>query len=293
MKSMTGFGRGTVAGEDFKVAVEIKTVNNRYLDIHLRLSQELSSLEMSIRKLISSRLSRGRVDLNISFERSGTTTYEINRPLVAGYINVLREIQKEFELAGDVDIASVTRLPGALTTARDGLNEESVSGIERAIGEALDDLERMRESEGAALAGEMRVRVANIEAEVPVIENAAAGLADAYRQRLQKRIGELINRGGGPAVELDAGRLAQEVAYLADRSDISEELVRLRSHLEQFRAAIDSPGEVGKRLDFLLQELNREANTVLSKSTEVSIKDAGLAIKAEVEKLREQVQNVE
>jgi len=293
MKSMTGFGRGTVAGEGFKAAVEIKTVNNRYLDIHLRLGPELSSLEMNLRKLISSRLSRGRVDLNISFERSATTTYEINRPLVAGYINVLREIQQEFNLAGDVDIASVTRLPGALTTARDGLDEESVAGIERAVGEALDDLERMRESEGASLAGEMRGRVAKIEAEVPVIESAAEGLADAYRQRLQKRIGELVNRGGGPAVELDAGRLAQEVAYLADRSDISEELVRLRSHLEQFRATIDSPGEVGKRLDFLLQELNREANTVLSKSTEVSIKDAGLAIKAEVEKLREQVQNVE
>jgi len=290
---MTGFGRGTVAGEDFKVAVEIKTVNNRYLDIHLRLSQELSSLEMNIRKLITSRLSRGRVDLNISFERSATTTYEINRPLVAGYINVLRELQQEFKLAGDVDIATLTRLPGALTTARDGLDEESVAGIERAIGEALDDLERMRESEGATLAGEMRGRVAKIEAEVPVIESAAEGLADAYRQRLQKRIGELVNRGGGPTVELDAGRLAQEVAYLADRSDISEELVRLRSHLEQFRATIDSPGEVGKRLDFLSQELNREANTVLSKSTEVSIKDAGLAIKAEVEKLREQVQNVE
>jgi uncharacterized protein (TIGR00255 family) len=248
---------------------------------------------MNLRKLISSRLSRGRVDLNINFERSATTAYEINRPLVAGYIKVLREIQQEFNLAGDVDIASVTRLPGALSTARDGLDEESVAGIERAIGEALDDLERMRESEGATLAGEMRGRIAKIEAEVPVIESAAEGLADAYRQRLQKRIAELVNRGGGPTVELDAGRLAQEVAYLADRSDISEELVRLRSHLEQFRATIDSPGEVGKRLDFLLQELNREANTVLSKSTEVSIKDAGLAIKAEVEKLREQVQNVE
>jgi len=293
MKSMTGFGRGTVAGEGFKVAVEIKTVNNRYLDIHLRLNQELSSLEMNIRKLVSARLSRGRVDLSISLERNGATTYEINRPLVTGYINVMREIQKEFNLAGDVDVNSLARLPGALTTARDGLDEESVIGIERAVTEAIEDLERMRESEGAALADEMRNRLTKIEAEVPVIENAAAGLVDAYRQRLQKRIGELVSRGGGPAVDLDAGRLAQEVAYLADRSDISEELVRLRSHLDQFRAAIDSEGEIGKRMDFLLQELNREANTVLSKSTEVSIKDAGLAIKAEVEKLREQVQNVE
>jgi len=135
--------------------------------------------------------------------------------------------------------------------------------------------------------------LANIEAAVPTIENAAAGLVDGYRQRLQKRITELLARGGNQNIELDAGRLAQEVAYLADRSDISEELARLRSHLEQFRSAVNAQGEVGKRLDFLLQELNREANTVLSKSTEVSIKEAGLVIKAEVEKLREQVQNVE
>jgi uncharacterized protein (TIGR00255 family) len=293
MKSMTGFGRGSATGEDFKVAVEIKTVNNRYLDVHLRLGQELTPLEMNIRKLVGARLSRGRVDLNINFERTGATTYEINRQLIAGYIKALRDIQTEFQLTGDVDINTVTRLPGAMTTARDGLDEVTTAGVERAVNEALDDLERMRANEGATLAEEMRVRLAKVEAEVPVIESAAEGLVDAYRHRLQKRIGELVNRGGNQTVELDAGRLAQEVAYLADRSDITEELTRLRSHLEQFRVAIDGEGEVGKRLDFLLQELNREANTVLSKSTEVSIKDSGLAIKAEVEKLREQVQNVE
>lgn len=292
MKSMTGFGRGAASGEDFTVGVEIKTVNNRYLDIHLRVSQELATLEMAVRKRVGARLSRGRVDVNINFERTGETTYEVNRPLIAGYVSAMREIQQQFNLAGDIDVTSVARLPGALTPARDGLNEVNMSGLERALDEALDSLERMRESEGAALAEEMRVRIAKIEAQVPIIEAAAAGLADAYRQRLEKRIAELIARGS-QAVELDAGRLAQEVAYLADRSDISEELARLRSHLEQFRAAIDAEGEVGKRLDFLLQELNREANTVLAKSTEISIKDAGLAIKAEVEKLREQVQNVE
>lgn len=289
---MTGFGRGTVTGEDFKIAVDVKTVNNRYLDVHLRLNQDLSSLEMPIRKLISARLSRGRVDLTINFERSATTTYEINRTLIAGYVNALRDIQKEFDLAGDVDINTLSRLPGALTSAHDGLDEAGIAGIQRAVIEALEDLARMRESEGAALAEEMRARVAKIEAEVPVIEDAAAGLVDAYRQRLQKRIGEMLQRSG-QTIEVDAGRLAQEVAYLADRSDISEELARLRSHLDQFRAAIQAEGEIGKRLDFLLQELNREANTVLSKSTEVSIKDAALVIKAEVEKLREQVQNVE
>ena len=211
---------------------------------------------------------------------------------MTGYVKALREIQEQFSLAGELDVNSIARVPGALTPARNGLNEESISGVERALESALDDLEQMRASEGAALAAEMRVRVAKIEAEVPIIEAAAAGLVDAYRQRLQKRIAELIARGG-QAIELDSGRLAQEVAYLADRSDISEELARLRSHLEQFRAALETDGEVGKRLDFLLQELNREANTVLSKSTEVAIKDSALAIKAEVEKLREQVQNVE
>jgi uncharacterized protein (TIGR00255 family) len=293
MKSMTGFGRGNATGEEFDVAVEIKTVNNRYLDIHLRISQELAPLEINIRKLIGARLSRGRVDLNINLERRGETTYEINRQLIGGYVSALREIQKEFNLSGDVDINTLARLPGALGTARSGIDESVQDGITRAIGEALHDLEQMRASEGAALAEEMRVRLAKIEAEVPVIEDAAAGIVDAYQQRVQKRINELLSRGDSQAIQLDAGRLAQEVAYLADRSDITEELTRLRSHLEQFRAALEADGEIGKRLDFLLQELNREANTVLSKSTEIAIKDAGLVIKAEVEKLREQVQNVE
>ena len=293
MKSMTGFGRGNATGEAFNVTVEIKTVNNRYLDIHLRMSQELTPLEMNVRKVINNRLSRGRVDLSISLERTGSSTYEINRNLIAGYIDALREIQSEFNLAGDVDINTLTRLPGALGQARSGIDESTTVGIMQAINEALDDLEKMRAIEGATLADEMRMRLSKIEAEIPVIEDAAAGIVDVYRQRVYKRVSELLARGDNQLIELDAGRLAQEVAYLADRSDITEELARLRSHLEQFRVTVDAEGEVGKRLDFLLQELNREANTVLSKSSEIAIKDAGLAIKAEIEKLREQVQNVE
>ncbi|HYX29190.1 MAG TPA: YicC/YloC family endoribonuclease [Pyrinomonadaceae bacterium] len=293
MKSMTGFGRANVTADALTVAVEIKTVNNRFLDIHLRIGQDLAPLEMDIRKLISSRLSRGRVDLSINLERTGNTTYEINRNLIGGYIQALREIQREFNLSGDIDINTVMRLPGALGQVRTGFDESTAQNVLRAIGEALDDLERMRASEGDALAQEMRVRLAKIEAEIPIIEDAAAGIVDSYRQRVQKRVNELLARGDNQMIELDAGRLAQEVAYLADRSDITEELARLRSHVEQFRLAIDTDTEVGKRLDFLLQELNREANTVLSKSTDLTIKDAGLAIKAEIEKLREQVQNVE
>ncbi len=292
MKSMTGFGRGAVTGENFSVAVDLKTVNNRFLDIHLRLGSELSSLEATIKRRINSRLSRGRVDASITFERTGEVAYELNRPLIAGFINALRTMQQEFALSGEPDINVLARLPGAMQPMRDGISPEMVAGVERAIDEALDELEAMREREGEALGTEMRGRLDEIARHVPVIEEAASGLVDAYRARLQKRIVELLARDG-QNIEIDQGRVSQEVAYLADRSDISEEIARLRSHLAQFRDALASEGETGKRLDFLLQELNREANTVLSKSTDMAIKEAGLAIKAEVEKLREQVQNVE
>jgi uncharacterized protein (TIGR00255 family) len=290
---MTGFGRGSASGEGFVVGVEIKTVNNRYLDVHLRAPQELTSMEMDIRKRVNARLSRGRVDLNISFDRTGeAATYEINQAVVAAYVDALREIQRQFHLTGDIDVSAIARLPGALSSPRNELTEAMVAGVESAIDKALDHLEQMRQIEGGSLANEMRTRLQKIQQTIPKIEASATGLTEAYQQRLQKRITELASRGG-QSIELDPSRLAQEVAYLADRSDITEELARLRSHVEQFREAIESEEEVGKRLDFLLQELNREANTVLSKSTDISIKEAALAIKAEVEKLREQVQNVE
>jgi len=289
---MTGYGKGMVNGDDFSVSVDLKTVNNRFLDIHLRVGGELSSLEPAIKRRISSRLSRGRVDVTISMERTAQMAYELNRPLIAGYITALKQMQQDFEIGGELDINVLARVPGALQPARNGIDERMISALEGAIDQALDELERMRQQEGEALKRELRDRVERIESLVPTIENAAAGLADAYRLRLQKRIGELLNRGG-QVVEIDPARLAQEVAYLADRSDVSEEMVRLKSHLAQFQEALDSQGETGKMLDFLLQELNREANTTLSKSTDLQIKEAGLAIKAEVEKLREQVQNVE
>ena len=292
MKSMTGFGRGSAAGENFSVAVDLKTVNNRFLDVHLRMGSELSALEAQVKRRIGARLSRGRVDVNVTFERTGEVAYELNRPLIAGFISALRAMQQEFEIAGEPDINVLARLPGAMQPVRDGLDEKMIAGVDQAVDQALEELEQMREREGEALAAEMSARLDEISQQVPIIEAAAGTLVDNYRARLQKRIGELVAREG-QVVELDQGRLAQEVAYLADRSDISEEIARLKSHLVQFRETLASEGETGKRLDFLLQELNREANTVLSKSTDLLVKDAGLAIKGAVEKLREQVQNVE
>jgi uncharacterized protein (TIGR00255 family) len=289
---MTGYGKAMVAGDDFSVSVDLKTVNNRFLDIHLRVGSELAALEPGVKKRITSRLTRGRVDVTISLERSAQMVYELNRPLIAGYVNALKQLQQDFDISGELDINVLARIPGALQPARNGIDERIVGAVDTAVDQALEELECMREQEGETLKAELRERVNKIESLVPTIESAAAGLAEAYRLRLQKRIGELLNRGG-QVVEIDPARLAQEVAYLADRSDVSEEMVRLRSHLTQFQEALDAPGEAGKMLDFLLQELNREANTTLSKSTDLVIKEAGLAIKAEVEKLREQVQNVE
>jgi uncharacterized protein (TIGR00255 family) len=280
MKSMTGFGRGSATIEGCNVSVDLKTVNNRFLDIHLRASADLSIAEALIRRRIGERLSRGRVDAQINIERTGAALYELNRPLISGYIAAIREMQKEFSLTGEPDVNVLARLPGAMQTARDSLNAEMLGCVERALA-------------GAALAAEMRARLDEIERHVPLIEAVAGDQVDAYMARLQRRISELLARDGLEVVELDQGRLSQEVAYLADRSDITEEITRLRSHLSQFRDGVESEGEIGKRLDFLLQELNREANTILSKSTDVAIKESALAIKAAVEKLREQVQNVE
>ena len=289
---MTGYGRGSAAGENFTVSVDLKTVNNRFLDIHLRLGPELSSIEAIVKRRITSRLSRGRVDASITFERTGEVAYELNRPLFAGYISVLRAMQQEFEIAGEPDINVLARLPGAMQPVREDLSGEMIAGVERAIDAALDDLEQMRAREGEALEAEMRARLDEIAGHVPVIESSAGELVEAYRARLQKRIGELLSRDG-QGMEIDPARLAQEVAYLADRSDITEEIARLKSHLAQFSEAFTLEGDAGKRLDFILQELNREANTILSKATDLLIKEAALAIKAGVEKLREQVQNVE
>lgn len=293
MKSMTGFGRGSITGENFAVSVDLKTVNNRFLDISLRVGADMAAQESAIKRQIGQRLSRGRVDVSITFERTDKVAYELNRPLISGFISAMKTMQDEFTLTGEPDINVIARLPNALQPVRDNLTPDMLDGIEKAIEEALNNLETMREKEGAALVKEMFIHLNEIERHVPVIEDASEDLVDIYRARLHKRINELLTREG-QSIELDQGRLAQEAAYLADRSDITEEIARLKSHVAQFREIVENDEkEAGKRLDFLLQELNREANTILSKANEINIKESALIIKTSVERLREQVQNVE
>lgn len=292
MKSMTGFGRGTTAEKDFSVTIELKTVNNRFLDIALRLSSELSPLESTLKRQITNRLSRGRVDVFLNYERNNEINYDLNRPLISGYLSALKQMQTDFGLSGEPDLNVVARLPNVLIPNKDDLSEEFIVGVENALSQALDDLEKMRQNEGLILKDELNFRLNEIESRLPNIESQAATVAEEYRQRLTKRISELLSKSDSQ-IEIDQARLVQEVAFLADRCDISEEIQRLRSHLEQFRQILDEEKEVGKRLDFLTQEFNREANTIASKTNNLIIKENALVIKSEIEKIREQVQNVE
>jgi uncharacterized protein (TIGR00255 family) len=201
-------------------------------------------------------------------------------------------MQSEFSLTGEPDLNFVARLPNVLQTKKEDLNEEFVRGVEQAFKTALDELETMRETEGESLKNELEFRLSGIENCLPAVEAEAGNIAEEYRQKLTKRVTEMLSKTGAQ-IELDQGRLAQEIAYLSDRSDISEEITRLKSHIEQFRQIMKEDTDVGKRLDFLTQELNREANTVLSKSNNLIVKENGLQIKSEIEKIREQIQNVE
>jgi uncharacterized protein (TIGR00255 family) len=289
---MTGFGRGVVQEIDFAVTVELKTVNNRFLDINLRLSGEMQQLESTVKRQIGNRLSRGRVEVNLTYERTTEINYELNRPMITGYLAAMKQMQEEFSLAGEPDLNVVARLPNVLLPKKDDLSEEFIVGVEKALNTALEDLEKMRENEGEMLRNELNFRLSEIENRLPVIETESGTVAEEYRVRLTKKISDFLSKSDSQ-IELDQGRLAQEVAYLADRSDISEEIQRLTGHIEHFRQIMSEDKEVGKRLDFLTQELNREANTIASKTTNLIVKENALAIKSEIEKIREQVQNVE
>jgi len=292
MKSMTGFGRGQFSGENLSVSVEIKTVNNRFLDLNLRLSQELQSLESTLKHLIQARLTRGRIDVNLQYERTEELVYELNRPLIAGYLSAMKTMQEEFSLSGEPDLNVIARLPNALQQKKEDLSAEFTEAVKTAFENALDELENMREAEGEALKTELFFRLSEIEGYLPRIESESANVAEEIRVRLTKKINDFLSKSESQ-IEIDQARIAQEVAYLADRSDISEEIMRLKSHIEHFRTISEDEKDVGKRLDFLTQELNREANTISSKTGNLIVKEAALAIKSEIEKIREQVQNVE
>jgi uncharacterized protein (TIGR00255 family) len=290
---MTGFGQGAAENGALRAEVEVKGVNHRFLDVRLRLPPEAAALETGLRERVQETVRRGRVDVAVTVTGTRPPEYrvEINRPLVDGYLKAVAALRREFRLRGSIDLAAVVGLPGAVSiqpqkAAADG-------ALAAAVGEALDAalgaFEAMRSGEGERLAADVGARLRAIDRATEAAAAEAAGQPAERAARLHERVAALAGQAG-----IDPARLAQEVALLADRLDVTEETVRLRGHVRQALEILERPaGPVGKSLDFLMQEMNREANTISSKAESLAIRQAALSIKSEVEKIREQIQNLE
>jgi uncharacterized protein (TIGR00255 family) len=273
-------------------SLSLKSVNHRFLDLHFRLPSGCDSLEMQLRRLLKEQIARGHVEVTLSIERGGSETLSLNRPLVSAYIAAYRAAANEFSLPNEPDLNAILRVPGALDSQGASVDGALEATVMARIGEVLDRLNQMREQEGRSIERELRERMGHLRDAVKVVEEHRHNMLQSYMERLQARLQELL--GSAP----DRDRVLQEAAMLVDRSDVQEEVVRLENHIQHFLGLLDEHGEVGKKLDFLLQEMNREANTLLSKTSGLAgealkITEAGLSMKAEIEKSREQVQNLE
>ena len=293
IRSMTGFAqvKGQINGR-LGFTLSLKSVNHRFLDLHFRLPSDSDSLEMKLRRVLKEKLARGHVELALNLERSGGENFALNRQMVGAYIAAFRVAAAEFSLAAEPDLNNILRIPGALEAAVLPADGELEASVLAQMDEALHKLNQMREEEGRGTERELRHCMAQVQEASEGVEKHRHTVLQAYAERLKLRMQELI----GSQVEPE--RVLQEAALLVDRSDIQEELVRLHTHVKHFLGLLDQGGEVGKKLDFLLQEMNREANTLLSKTSGLAgealkITEMGLAIKTEIEKAREQVQNIE
>ena len=292
--SMTGYAQVRAQVDDLlALTLSLKSVNHRFLDLHLRLPQELDPLEMKIRRQLKERLHRGHIEVTLVLERSGGSAFAVNRELVGGYLATFRQVAEEFGVSAEPDLNLVLKLPGALNAGADG---DATASLEKAVTEALEQgierLNQMREEEGRGVVAELRERMKHLASSAHELDQLRGRVLKAYHEKVQGRMQELLH------THVDPDRILQEAALLAERSDIQEEIVRMKNHIQHFQGLLDGGGEVGKKLDFLLQEMNREANTLMSKTTGVAgealrITGLCLAMKSEIEKAREQVQNLE
>ena len=291
MLSMTGYGKGSFEEGGLELTCEMKTVNNRYLDVSIKAPRIFAAYEDVIRATVREKLTRGHADLFVSLKdkREKPSAFTVDIALASSYVKAAEEIKTAFpNLPDDLTVSSVLRYPEVLKQEdTQSLDEEMIAALKSALGSALDNLNAMRLIEGEKLKADMLARVAVIEDLVEKIAVRAPIVAKAYKDKLTARVQEYLD-----GVAVDENRLLTEVAVFTDKSNIDEELTRLRSHIEQFRAICEE-GVVGRKLDFLVQEFNREANTTCSKSNDVEITRLGLALKNEIEKIREQVQNLE
>lgn len=293
IKSMTGYGVANLqieAGRSY--TVEIKSVNHRYCDVHVKLPNKLSLLEPEIKKIVKDRFQRGRFDVYLSLDEFGVATKQISfdQPLAAEYLRQLRELGAALGLETSIDVLSLTRLPDVLQVKQAEVDQQQMyEEIQQAIFEALDHLEQMRTHEGQILEEDIRTNLTQIRTFVTAIAKCAETTPGQYKAVLEERIKRLTEN----LIEIDQERLLQEVALFADRIDISEELTRLHGHIDHFLHLLQSQDAIGKKLDFLVQEMNREINTMGSKANNGEVSKHVVEVKSIIEKIREQIQNIE
>lgn len=291
LKSMTAYGRAESLKGTMEFIAEIRSGNNRYREIILRLPQSLQLFEDRIRSLLSSRLKRGRIEISIQVKDNGDKglNLELNRPLVRAYGNIFDELNKELGCQQPIDLSFFSQLKDIIIVKQDAVDAEKIwPELKDVIDKAMASLDAMRINEGKTLEKDFMERLNRIGRHIDEIRDKAKVVIETYRNKLIQRIHKLTED-----IEINEDRLMLEVAFMAERSDITEELIRIESHIEQFRNYMDQDDVVGRRLDFLLQEINREVNTIGSKAADSSISQLAVEIKGELEKLREQIQNVE
>jgi len=293
MKSMTGYGRGECAQDGFKVTVELSSVNRKQSEISVALPRELEVLEAQIRDVVNRSIARGRLTARVSLHSAEgriSSQVRLNAPLAKAYVRELNRLAKDLKLAGPVSLDLIARAPGVLQTDEDQADAEDFwPAVEKALRQALVTLLKMREREGTHLARDLAARIGVMRKSSAQIQKLAPEVQQRYREQLIQR----LKSAGLEAPGADDERLLKEIVYFADRSDISEELTRLQSHFQQFDDCLDAKEPVGRTLDFLAQEMNREVNTIGSKANDSLISRAVVTLKAELEKFREQAQNVE
>jgi uncharacterized protein (TIGR00255 family) len=298
LKSMTGYAQAQTSENGIGLRISVRSVNHRFLDLHLRVPEGFEPLEPRIRQIVRDRVRRGHLDVTLRYELAGPAAVAVNQEVAASYLRAVADLRTQFGMKAEPDLASILRLPGVIgSSAGPASSEDEIARLEsvvaRCLTEALDKLDQMRELEANALRDEMSGRLSSIASLAARVGILAERARPAFARRLELRLKDLL--GEAP---IDPTRIAQEAALAAERSDVSEELARLASHVSQFESLLAGASDVGKKLDFLLQEMQREANTLLSKTPgneaeSLEITELALEIKSEIEKVREQVQNIE
>ncbi|MFQ6866129.1 YicC/YloC family endoribonuclease [Blautia sp.] len=291
IKSMTGFGRAEAVTKEWKITVELKSVNHRYLDLNIKMPRKLNLFEGQIRNLMKTYMQRGKVDVFITYEdyTAGSVALKYNRGLASEYMNYLKEMEEEFHLKNDITAAMLSRYPEVLTMEEQPVNEEELwSRMEGPLNEACRKFAEAREREGENLKKDLLLKLEGLDQMVSKVEERSPMVVQAYREKLEAKVHELLEDS-----QIDDSRIAAEVVLFSDKICNDEETVRLHSHIRGMKNILTEKEGIGRKLDFMAQEMNREANTILSKSNDLEVSDIAIDLKTEIEKIREQIQNIE